>query len=136
MRAGWAPDGSGLSSVETPQECCRACEELRGCNVWVHCSAPSSCAGQCWLKHQADPRDPAVRGREGPWASGALLKAFVPPEDPLPAADPSVGAVVLSTSEGDIRLRLRPEWSVESVEYMRRVSAMGDDTCVRCELYR
>lgn len=134
--AGWAPDGSGLTST-TPQQCCFECERTRGCNVWVHCSS-GECAGQCWLKHQRDPRNPAARGKGpgNPWTSGTLLRAFLDPSLPLPQADSSMATVVLSTSQGDIRLRLRPEWSESSVEYVRRVAVLGDDNCVQCQLYR
>jgi len=134
--AGWAPDGSGLTA-SSARECCQACEAVRGCNTWVHCPS-GGCAGQCWLKHQEDPRNPGQRGkgRSNPWTSGSLLRAFLDAKLPLPPPDPLIGLVILMTDEGDIRLKLRPDWSASSVDYMRRLSKLGDDSCVKCELYR
>ena len=42
----------------------------------------------------------------------------------------------LHTSHGNIRLRLRPEWSPESVAYVRAVAAAPELCTSACEFYR
>lgn len=42
--------------------------------------------------------------------------------------------LVLSTDLGDIKITLKPEYSVESVEYIRNVVTTGD--CQQCSFYR
>lgn len=54
----------------------------------------------------------------------------------LPPVDNSISVVELTTQHGSIRIRLRPDWSETSVEYVRRV-AMNRGLCTpQCEFYR
>ena len=125
-------------------ECCARCTAHRGCNVWVFCREASWCAGQCWLKQAeagTNPRNVRVRaqGESVPWESGTLDKDWIDPARPLPAVDVSISAIALRTAHGDIVLRLMPDWSLPSVDYLRRMAAglpTQHDVCTQCEFYR
>ena len=128
--------GVGGLVTKSAAECCDACLALRGCNVWVH----SDSDGACWLKRSGDPRAAGSRG-SGPnvaWTSGTLLKSFWEPGRALPAADQTLQTVALRTREGDIRLRLKPDWHLPSVDSVRRLASpeMPAGACAQCELYR
>ena len=43
--------------------------------------------------------------------------------------------VVLKTRHGDLRIRLRPDWHLPSVRFVRE-AALSDSCTVKCELYR
>lgn len=97
-----------------------------------------------------------------PWTSGKVAKDFdvalgesalIPPlslpphsqahtltcrpaADSLPAIDTSISVIALTTPHGVIRIRLKPDWSQSSVEYVRRVAATGSLCTPQCEFYR
>jgi len=73
-----------------------------------------------------------------PWQSGVLPGKSLDVATPvLPAASAgSISLVKLHTSFGDIRLRLRPEWSPDSVAYVRSVAAAPELCTSACEFYR
>jgi len=122
--------------------CCSACVAHRDCNVWVWCSNPASCGSQCWLKRsgKAAELESAAHGAgEGvPWTSGVVRgKALDLATPVLPAATAGgIGFVALSTKFGDIKLRLRPEWSPESVAFVRAIAAAPELCTSACEIYR
>ena len=128
--------GVGGLVTKSAAECCDACLASRGCNVWVH----SDGDGACWLKRSSDPRATGSRGSGAnvAWTSGALLKSYWEPQRALPAADPALQTVAIRTSEGDIRLRLKPEWHLPSVDSVRRLASpeLPAGACAHCELYR
>lgn len=129
------------SPASSAAECCARCVAKRGCNVYVFCGE-GWCSGQCWLKRAAGDPSRAVVRAEGPtvpWTSGTLDKDWLDGSVPLPAPDGSISVIALRTTLGDIRLRLKPEWSQPSVDYVRRLARglpKQEDTCVQCELYR
>ncbi len=53
----------------------------------------------------------------------------------LPAVNTSINTIALSTSIGPVIIKLRPDWSADSVEYVRRV-AMNDLCTPHCKFYR
>ncbi len=120
--------------------CCLACAAFRDCNVWVHCSEPARCGQQCWLKRLGSASALAVPHAAGagvPWTSGTLPgKALDVSPAALPPADEGISTIALRTSHGDIRLRLRPDWSLESVAYVRTLAAQPELCSSACEFYR
>mmetsp|Transcript_26445 Transcript_26445/g.49914 ORF Transcript_26445/g.49914 Transcript_26445/m.49914 type:complete len:348 (+) Transcript_26445:47-1090(+) len=117
------------------QTCAQRCRSTPGCNVWVFCPS-QGCASQCWLKWVKDPTKPPVQG-EGvhvPWTSGALLKDY---DDglPRPPVDASISHVAIVTRLGDIRVKLRPDWTQSSVDFVREVAQRGLCT-PQCAFYR
>eukprot|EP00955_Chlamydomonas_euryale_P036605 350494-Chlamydomonas_euryale.AAC.12 len=198
-------------AADSALNCCMACKEAKGCNIWVWCSNPSSCGQQCWLKRVGQPSDiEGVRRAADagvPWTSGVLRKDYdrsigewckcsptgllvcmaehdgaqgnppsscaaciimhssfntsrcmhayeacrvskitigmIQPEhscvadaDSLPPVDTTIRVVSLSTPHGVIRIRLMPDWSASSVEFVQRL-AMTPDLCSNaCEFYR
>ena len=62
--------------------------------------------------------------------------APLPAADSLPAIDTSISVIALTTPHGVIRIRLKPDWSQSSVEYVRRVAATGSLCTPQCEFYR
>ena len=113
------------------------CAETRGCNVWVACTDPW-CGSQCWLKWVEDPTNVQARAKGGevPWTSGTFQKD-VPSLLPTPseAALDAVRVVALKTAFGELRIRLKPEWHLPSVRFVRE-AALSDSCTVKCELYR
>ena len=61
-----------------------------------------------------------------------------PPLTPgsLPPVNPSILVVALTTAHGVIRIKLKPEWSESSVEYVRRVAANNGLCTPQCAFYR
>jgi len=129
--------GPGATVSSSPAECCALCAKTRGCNVWVACTDPW-CGNQCWLKWVEDPSKVAVRGEGGstPWTSGILHKD-VPGEQPVPTERElnATQIVTLVTGEGELRIRLKPEWHLPSVRFVQ-AAALGDFCTVKCEFYR
>lgn len=115
----------------------RSCPPSRA--VWVWCNNPASCGTQCWLKRVGDPSSgaakPHAKGEGVSWTSG-VLDGKDPDVDPakLPPPDASVTTVALRTAEGDIRLKLMPEWSQDSVDYVRLVAKnhLCSPQCASC----
>ena len=94
--------GASIRIFSSPSECCFACSITRSCNMWTYCPQetdmgdPTTCAGQCFLKHIEDPSMKAVnhpgklateftshakieqKGPKVPWMSGVLDKGYVP----------------------------------------------------------
>jgi len=124
--------------VVSAADCCAACERSRDCNTWVFCSAPQLCGRQCWLKRNGGgAAQPHASGAAVPWSSGLLSgKALDVSRAELPAADARIAVVALRTLLGDIRLRLRADWSAESVEYVRLLAAQPHLCSSACEFYR
>jgi cyclophilin family peptidyl-prolyl cis-trans isomerase len=112
-------------SAPSAAACCEACESTRGCNVWVWCAEAASCGQQCWLKRVGDPSAAAIhnRGAGVPWHSGALAKDGDVKPGSLPPPDESIKGVVIATPKGNIRLKLRPDWSESSVAFVRLLAA-------------
>ena len=129
--------GPGATSSSSVADCCALCAKTRGCNVWVACTH-SWCGKQCWLKWVEDPSKVVTRasGGETPWTSGTLRKD-IPADLPRPpeAAMAATRIVVLKTGHGDLRIRLRPDWHLPSVRFVRE-AALSDSCTVKCELYR
>lgn len=124
-------------SAPSAAACCAACEATRGCNVFVWCSDAASCGQQCWLKRVGDPSAAAVHntGASVPWQSGALPKDGDVAPGSLPPPDESIKGIVIATPKGNIRLKLRPEWSESSVAFVRMLAAHPLCTPA-CEFYR
>ena len=129
--------GNGATTAKSPSECCNLCATTRGCNVWVACTH-QWCGGQCWLKWVEDPTKVPTRstGGETPWTSGTLNKD-VPANTPIPprAVLDATRIIALKTALGDLRIRLKPDWHVPSVEFVR-AATLSDSCTVKCELYR
>ena len=94
--------GANIRILSGPSECCFACSITRSCNLWTYCPQenedgdPTTCGGQCFLKHVEDPSMKAVnhpgqlateftshakieqKGPKVPWMSGVLDKGYVP----------------------------------------------------------
>jgi cyclophilin family peptidyl-prolyl cis-trans isomerase len=135
---GVASGGSaGGSSAGSAAACCDACASTRGCNVWVWCADASACGQQCWLKRVGDPAGVAEHASGGgiPWTSGTLPKDADVSLASLPLPDASIAAIALTTTHGAITLRLRPEWSASSVDFVRMLAAHALCTPA-CEFYR
>jgi len=134
--------GAGVGSAAghtapSAAACCEACEATRGCNVFVWCAEEASCGQQCWLKRVGDPVAAVAHGSGAgvPWTSGALPKDADVQLGSLPPPDESIKGIVIATPKGDIRLRLRPEWSASSVAFVRLLAAHPLCTPA-CEFYR
>ncbi|KAK3246585.1 hypothetical protein CYMTET_43882 [Cymbomonas tetramitiformis] len=131
--------GDGGVVAQSEVECCERCLDSKACNVWVW-NMESGGEGACWLKFSEHPKRPSLRaeGAHVPWASGTLAKGFWDPGAPLPVVNTSLGHVLLRTSEGDIRLRLKEDWHLPSVNTVRRLAAPGlpPGSCRQCEFYR
>ena len=129
--------GPGATKVSSVAECCDLCAKTRGCNVWVGCTH-TWCGNQCWLKWVEDPAHVKVRakGDSVPWTSGTHMKD-VPSLHPRPADAvlDAVRIVTLKTTQGDIRIKLKPEWHLPSVRFVQE-AALSDSCTVKCELYR
>ena len=114
--------GDGATVSSSPAECCALCAKTRGCNVWVACT-DKWCGNQCWLKWTDTPATPTVRASGGtvPWTSGTIQKD-VPGDQPEPSETEldSTRVVALSTSEGELRIRLKPEWHLPSVRFVQK----------------
>lgn len=95
----------------------------------------SSTLNSCSIDDQA--KEVTTRG-SGPmvaWTSGVLDKDWSRDWSELPPASAAIKKVVLKTSHGDIRIRLMPDWSETSVEYVRLLAA--NSLCSsECKLYR
>ena len=158
--------GAGADSGHTAPSaaaCCKACENTRGCNIFVWCADSAACGQQCWLKRVGDPAAATVHnsGAGVPWHSGVLPKDGDVAPGSLPPPDESVRAlvmdiaaclllmtcvrvrflhlqitsIVLASPKGDIRLKLRPEWSESSIAFVRLLAAHPLCTPA-CEWYR
>ena len=112
-------------SAPSAAACCEACEATRGCNVFVWCSDAAACGQQCWLKRVGDPSVAAVHssGASVPWHSGTLPKDGDVDHRSLPPPDESIKGIILATPKGNIRLKLRPDWSASSVAFVRLLAA-------------
>eukprot|EP00230_Micromonas_polaris_P002078 CAMPEP_0119216014 /NCGR_PEP_ID=MMETSP1327-20130426/13940_1 /TAXON_ID=38833 /ORGANISM="Micromonas pusilla, Strain RCC2306" /LENGTH=423 /DNA_ID=CAMNT_0007213899 /DNA_START=8 /DNA_END=1279 /DNA_ORIENTATION=- len=146
------------TNVLTSAECCASCLATSGCNVWVHCSVTESndpsakwCDQQCWLKRVDDPTSPTAhdRGDTTPWTSGVLLKDYdkskidanqgEPGSDVGEFADANPGGaklVTIATSEGDMTVRLKPDWHLPSVKFIQRLVTEKGCAGGSCHLYR
>lgn len=127
-------------SAASAYACCTACAETNDCNVWVWCHKPSSCGTQCWLK-RVGSRDqlttPHASGDSVPWTTGSFDgKAMDIGMLELLPVEKLVKLVGLSTPYGRITLRLRPDWSAESVAYVRTLVSAPDLCTSSCEFYR
>jgi len=115
-----------------------ACQVTRGCNIWVYCGDPSKCGSQCWLKRAGKASQVHVHD-QGPhvaWTSGLVPKDFDRDVESLPPVDDQIEVVALDTQYGRIRIKLKPQWSLSSVTYVRRL-AMSPELCTpSCEFYR
>jgi hypothetical protein len=109
----------------------------RGCNVWVWCAESQQCGQQCWLKRVGDPASLTAHASGGgiPWTSGTLPKDADVSLSSLPPPDASIAAIALTTTQGVIIMRLRPEWSASSVDFVRMLAAHALCTPA-CEFYR
>lgn len=97
---------------------CKACLLVLPC---AFCVDRSSVHGTCEQGHEP----PLLPRPWHPWLTASL-----------PPVDISISVVELTTQHGSIRIRLRPDWSDTSVEYVRRV-AMNRGLCTpQCEFYR
>lgn len=67
-------------------------------------------------------------------ANDAALLA--PAADSLPPLNTSITTLVLTTAHGKIRIALKPEWSAESVEFVRRLAQLPELCSNACEFYR
>ena len=112
-------------SAPSAAACCKACEDTRGCNVFVWCADAAACGQQCWLKRVGDPAAAEIHssGAGVPWHSGTLPKDADVNPGSLPPPDESITGVVLATPKGNMRLKLRPDWSASSVAYVRLLAA-------------
>ena len=133
-------DGVGARGLSLePARCCAKCLETRGCNVWVACSDAAACGEQCWLKWAATPLSAPIRGRGVgvPWTSGTLPFKDVPSliTRPSQVSLMATGGVSLQTEFGNLRIRLRPEWHLPSVDYVRWVG-LADVCTTKCVFYR
>ena len=132
--------GTGADTGHTAPSaaaCCKACENTRGCNIFVWCADSAACGQQCWLKRVGDPAVATVHnsGVGVPWHSGVLPKDGDVAPGSLPPPDESISGIVLASPKGDIRLKLRPEWSESSVAFVRLLAAHPLCTPA-CEWYR
>ncbi|GAX72730.1 hypothetical protein CEUSTIGMA_g186.t1 [Chlamydomonas eustigma] len=119
-------------------DCCKECQATRGCNVWVWCSDAGSCGTQCWLKRVGTASEVKThnQGDHVPWISGSVAKDFDRDIASLPTVNTSISCVLLTTPQGVIRIKLRPDWSNSSVEYVRRVAMTKELCTLQCEFYR
>lgn len=129
--------GPGATVSSSPAECCALCADTRGCNIWVACTH-EWCRSQCWLKWIENPDEVQVRAAnaEVPWTSGVLMKdmpSLLPPPDDAKLS--AIDIVTLKTTAGDLRIRLKPEWHLPSVTFVRE-AALSDTCTVKCEFYR
>lgn len=133
-----AVTGKGLTA-SSAVECCRACNKQKGCNRWVWCHASASCDTQCWLKRTGDPVDTQAsqaKGMSVVWTSGVVPKDYDINPDTLPPVNTSISEMIVTTSYGKIRIKLKPEWSESSVAYVRRLAAMPELCSSACQFYR
>ena len=133
-------DGVGARGLSLdPARCCAKCLETRGCNVWVACSDAAACGEQCWLKWSETPLSAPIRGRGVgvPWTSGTLPFKDVPSliARPSQVSLMATEGVSLQTEFGNLRIRLRPEWHLPSVDYVRWVG-LADVCTTKCVFYR
>lgn len=131
----------GLSTASS-HACCLECQAARGCNIWSWCANPKSCGRQCWLKRVGHASEVEELPREKdensgvPWTSGILHKDYDRDAATLPAVDTSIQVVSLRTNHGVMSIRLKPDWSTHSVDFVRRI-AMEPEVCTTsCQFYR
>ena len=124
----------------TPAACCAACKAHRdGCNTWVHCSNSTACGAhhlECWLKKRSAPFEDVdlLSGRSALWTSGVLGETPAPPSAAraTDAADTTFD-LALSTVEGVVRLRVRPQapsaarYVAALLDEQRPAAAMPDE---------
>ena len=135
VAGGTSGSTAGGLNTKTEKECCEACAQTKGCNVWVW--GHENMGKQCWLKRVDKAKDVSTRG-SGPsvqWTSGVLDKDWSHNWSELPPASSSMSKVELKTSYGNIRIKLMPEWSETSVEYVRLLAANALCSS-ECKLYR
>ncbi|OWM86375.1 hypothetical protein CDL15_Pgr021461 [Punica granatum] len=119
--------------LNSPAECCRACEAMCGgnggpclCDSWVFCGDREACGsqfGECWLKKQKDSLAPE-RQAAGPlvkWTSGLIFGK-------------GQGIIGLETEYGTIHIKLFPDCAPHSVEYILELLALKH--CAGCQFYR
>ncbi|KAG1670535.1 hypothetical protein FOA52_015400 [Chlamydomonas sp. UWO 241] len=138
VAAGTPIDGKpGLETADA-YGCCSECRDSKDCNIWVWCADPASCGTQCWLKrvNEADSLSVPEPQPSVPWTSGSLAKAYRHSLESLPPVDESIVTVALSTDAGQIRITLQPEWSLDSVAYVRRLAQNPILCSGKCEFYR
>eukprot|EP00798_Chlamydomonas_sp_ICE-L_P004629 gene4629-14821_t len=116
--------GPGSIQTDTAEQCCAECHSSRGCNVWVWCMDKQTCGRQCWLKRTGSQE--AFKGmklKPGPpnvhWTSGTIFKDFDQDASSMPPLEKDVEVFALKTAYGDIRIRLKPDWSRSSVDFVQ-----------------
>lgn len=122
--------------------CEAACARTRGCNVWVR----GRSSGACWLKRRERASEEVRVMSEGEhceWDSGTLDKDYVRDASEVLSsavktrmANASAYATLVVDGFGAARLKLRPEWHRESVEYLRALAVEPDACEGTCEMYR
>lgn len=147
-----------LEKVSDFTQCCHACALKRGCNFFFFCGQDDApCSGECWLKYTAYPdkdvhkHEKTIAGSvEGtdvrvPWTTGVIpgRSPGVRQKDGLQNERLAEKLVLkLRGGLGEIVIRLRPELSKESVEYISSIvgiandAKVDEDPCLQCRLYR
>ena len=142
-------DGTLIASASTvghtrdDAACEAACARTRGCNVWVR----GRSSGACWLKRRERASEDVRVMSEGEhcaWNSGTLDKDYVRDASEVlstvvkTAGTPNASeyATLAVDGFGRARLKLRPEWHRESVEYLRALAVEPDACEGTCEMYR
>eukprot|EP00850_Spirogloea_muscicola_P004828 SM000021S06461 [mRNA] locus=s21:404190:405905:- [translate_table: standard] len=129
--------------------CCQSCRDMcQGggkchCNPWVYCGDKERCGEQhrqCWLKWPEDALRPEVHNDAGvPWISGML---YTGTGVSFGCQSPKLSLALVVTAghhhtrppEGDIRVKLRPEWAPATVSYLRDLLQLRH--CTGCRFYR
>jgi len=140
-------DASSVGATPSDDACARACEDTKGCNVWVRGRDDASVdvRGACWLKRRDRASIDVAHRSEGvgcAWNSGTLAKDFARESEEVVSR---LGASALAESRtatltiegfGDVVLRLKPEWHHESVQFIRALALERGSCEGTCEIYR
>ncbi|CAI9095597.1 OLC1v1031585C1 [Oldenlandia corymbosa var. corymbosa] len=125
----WGTDFKFNSS----EECCKACKAMCTgkdgpclCDSWVFCGNREACGshfGECWLKKQKDTLNPDRQeaGNKVMWTSGLVFGK-------------GEGIIGMETEYGTLHIKLLPECSPHSVNYILELLALRH--CAGCHFYR
>ncbi|GLU05501.1 hypothetical protein SLE2022_226000 [Rubroshorea leprosula] len=125
----WGTEFKFNSSVECCKACKAMCSGIDGpclCDTWVFCGNKETCGskfGECWLKKQKDILNPDWQeaGQTVSWTSGLIFGK-------------GEGIVEMETKYGTLHIKLFPDCSPHSVDYILKLLALRH--CAGCKIYR